>query len=201
MDDRVFGSENSLYFSDKKEEILVVTKGKGEENASFKVLNYKDILEVEVVEDGDSITKTSRMSQAGRMLIGGVVLGGVGAVVGGLSGSTKTINKVSTIDIKILINDTKNPLLVFNVMTIKEGVEKKSFIYTNNKNNADKIHAILKVIIQEIDTKDESLYQTTTIEPPSIADELMKLNTLKNDNVITEEEEYKTAKLKVLSSH
>ena len=49
-------------------------------------------------------------------------------------------------------------------------------------------------------SKDEVLYQTTSIEPLSIADELMKLNTLKNDSVITEEE-YKTAKIKVLSSH
>ena len=155
MDDRVFGAESSLYFSDEKEEILVVAQEKSEENASFRVLNYKDILEVEVIEDGDSITKTSRMSQAGGMLIGGIVLGGVGAVVGGLSGSTKTINKVSTIDIKILINNKENPLYVFNVMTIKDGVAKKSSVYTNNKNNADKVHAILKVIIQEMDSKDQ----------------------------------------------
>ena len=61
-----------------------------------KVLSYRDILSSEIDEDiwGGSttiITKTSRDSQLGGTLLGGLVLGPAGAVIGGLSGE-KNLN-------------------------------------------------------------------------------------------------------------
>ncbi|EPZ54444.1 hypothetical protein H477_3583 [[Clostridium] sordellii ATCC 9714] len=47
--------------------------------------NYKDIIEFELLEDGESITKGG----LGRAVAGGVLLGGVGAIVGGVTGIEK----------------------------------------------------------------------------------------------------------------
>ena len=56
--------------------------------------DYKDIIESEVIIDGKSVTKTSRASQFVGTAIGGVLAGGVGVIIGGLSGSTSTKEKV-----------------------------------------------------------------------------------------------------------
>ncbi|MNB78990.1 hypothetical protein D3C81_1345880 [compost metagenome] len=44
-----------------------------------KTYAYKDILEVEIVEDGTTLIKTSRGSQLGGAILGGAIAGGVGA--------------------------------------------------------------------------------------------------------------------------
>lgn len=64
---------------------------------SIQLYDYKDIIESEVVIDGKSVTKTSRASQFVGTAIGGVLAGGVGAIIGGLSGSTSTKGKVKRI--------------------------------------------------------------------------------------------------------
>ena len=51
----------------------------------FYVDAIENIVEVEVVVDKNSIAKTSKSSMATRALVGGVLLGGVGAVIGGVS--------------------------------------------------------------------------------------------------------------------
>lgn len=55
---------------------------------------YHQIIECELTEDGNTISKTSRASQLGCALVGGLVAGGVGAIVGGLSGSKKNLNNL-----------------------------------------------------------------------------------------------------------
>src|SRR5690625_2106720 len=53
-----------------------------------------DIIESEVVVDSHTITKTARGSQIGGAAVGGVLLGGVGAIIGGLSGGTGSFEQV-----------------------------------------------------------------------------------------------------------
>lgn len=55
-------------------------------NIDLDVLTYRDILSSEIFENGVTITKTARGNQLGGALIGGLALGGVGAIIGGLSG-------------------------------------------------------------------------------------------------------------------
>jgi len=79
---------------------------------SARTFSYKDILESEVIIDGETVTKTSRTSQVGGAILGGIFAGGVGAVIGGLSGKTASKEKVKTIQLKIIVNDIKNPLQI-----------------------------------------------------------------------------------------
>jgi hypothetical protein len=79
-------------------------------DAFFKIFSYRDILESEVLEDGHSVTKTSRSSQLAGTLVGGLLLGGVGAIIGGLSGKKTTHKKVTRIELKVVVNDTSHPI-------------------------------------------------------------------------------------------
>jgi hypothetical protein len=86
-------------------------------NNSPEIYDYKDILESEILEDGITITNTSRTSQLGGALVGGILAGGVGVVVGGLSGKKSTEREINKIDLKVVVNNTKSPNKIINFLT------------------------------------------------------------------------------------
>ncbi|WP_397537856.1 hypothetical protein [Rummeliibacillus pycnus] len=73
------------------------------------IIDFNNIMETEIIQNGVLITETSRGSQLGGAIVGGVLAGGVGAVIGGLSGSTKTEEETKSIELGIFVNDLENP--------------------------------------------------------------------------------------------
>lgn len=51
-----------------------------------EIYNYSDIVDFELLEDGEFIVK----GRLGRAVVGGVLFGGIGAVVGGVTGGKKS---------------------------------------------------------------------------------------------------------------
>ena len=96
---------------------------------TLDVISYRDILSSEVFEDGETITKTARSSQLGGTLVGSLVLGGVGTIIGGLSGKKTSSNKVNRIDLRVTVNRTETPLHDINFMNVE--VKKNGIIYTS----------------------------------------------------------------------
>lgn len=86
---------------------------------ALRFITYSDMIESEIMLGADTITKTSRSSQLAGAAVGGLLLGGAGAVIGGLSGKTVASQNVKEVSLKLLINDTSNPvhLIVFNSAT------------------------------------------------------------------------------------
>lgn len=60
--------------------------------------------------DGKTITKTSRGSQALGMAVGGVLGGGLGLLIGGLTASTSETKKIKNVSLKLLMNDLTTPV-------------------------------------------------------------------------------------------
>src|SRR5690606_17399485 len=87
-------------------------------DALMDVSSYRDLISSEIFEDGDTITSTSRSSQIGGALVGGIALGGVGAIVGGLSGKTTSTRKPKRLDLRITVNRTDSPIHDINFMDI-----------------------------------------------------------------------------------
>ena len=75
-----------------------------------RVIPFRDLLACEILEDGAAITKTSRGSQVVGAAVGGLLLGGMGALIGGLSGSTTTRQTVSSVLLRLTVNDTAQPI-------------------------------------------------------------------------------------------
>lgn len=163
------------------------------------ILDYKDILESEIIEDGNTITKTSRSSQIGGALLGGVLLGGVGAIIGGLSGEKSTDKEIVRVDLKIVINNTKMPVHVINFLIDESvdpmngkpfGIKKESTKYKDTISKVNHWHSLISVLIRQADdadkkTQEEKSNQTSS---NSLIDELKKLSDLFKDGVITERE-------------
>jgi len=184
---------------DKKEICIIKKKGN---DFALDVISYNDLLSSEIFEDGKTITRSSRASQLGSALIGGLAFGGIGAIVGGLSGSKTSTHKVSKVDLRITINKTNAPIHDVNFMNFEgKGTE---IVYPGAIQRARHWHSLLEVIISRTDAEDKlnenriNQNATETVVYSSVADELSKLVDLKNQGIITEEE-FASQKTKLLS--
>lgn len=186
-----FGGFYTFAIDDESEKIAFVSE------YTRKIIDYKDIIGVEIIEDGNTIMSKSASRTIGGALIGGVLAGGAGSIVGGLSGNTKQKNKVSSLSVKILIRDTQYPSLEIkcfesSTMTTerKKSLETEgkleSHIYQSCKRQANEIKDMLSVIIDKMDNKSKK--NNFNPSSNSIADELLKLNDLKEKGILTEVE-------------
>lgn len=151
-----------------------------------KIYRFDDIVGFELLEDGDSVTKGG----LGRALVGGALLGGVGAIVGGVTGKKKTKSVVNSLKVKITVNDTSNPTVYVNLLNSK--TKTNSFVYKVSYSSAQEILSMLSVITENQNEKENK--ENTT----SVADELMKLKRLLDEGILTEEE-FNTQKSKILN--
>ncbi|EMI11233.1 SHOCT domain-containing protein, partial [Anoxybacillus gonensis] len=170
---------------------------------NINLYNYRELLEVEVIEDGETVTKTSRSSQIGGALIGGLIAGGTGAIIGGLSGKQVTNEEVKKVYLKILVNDIDNPVKKVVLLDKQQAIKKSHYEYQIAKEKALEWHSLIRVLINIADKEDtEKQSKETTVrqrESLFVADELLKLAQLHKDGMLTKEE-FEAEKQKLLSS-
>lgn len=180
---------SGLAVDERRKKLCLITNNGT--SVSQRIVYYKDILSVELFEDGTSVTKTVRSSQIGGAVVGGLLLGGVGALVGSLSGKTKTSGKIKRIDLRLIVNDTSTPLHDVAFMNV-EG-KKDGIIYTQAIQVARRWHGIVEVLIKRANAEERSLQDSERQTQPalpnaSVADEIKKLADLHNSGVLTAEE-------------
>jgi len=159
------------------------------QTAFSKAFSYVDILSVEIFYDGNTVTKTNRVSQIGGALIGGLVLGGVGAVVGGLSGKTSSKKEVKKIELRIIVNDKQSPIqdIVFLNTKCKDWTP----LYKESERSVRHWFAITSLLIEEADKEDSKNSRQPILDTNknnSLADTLNDLNELFQKGILTEAE-------------
>lgn len=189
-----FGGFYIFAIDEVNEKIALVTESVNH------IVSFSDIIGVELIEDGNTVSKKSTTRTIGGAIVGGVLAGGVGTIVGGLSGNSTQKSKISSLSVKILLRSLDKPSLLITcfdsrTMTIehKASIEtdgkSESYIYKIGKKNADDIKDLVSVIIDRIDTKIGTLpVEIAPKHSNSIADEILKLNELKEKGILTEEE-------------
>ncbi|WP_158712647.1 hypothetical protein [Parabacteroides pacaensis] len=110
--------ENGIIAIDKNREKIVYIDDKGDTLVT-KEFSFSDIIACELIKDGETIYKKSATRTIGGAIVGGVLSGGVGAIIGGLSGSAKEKEKINSIDIKITLRDIDTPNFKFNFFEYK----------------------------------------------------------------------------------
>jgi hypothetical protein len=128
-----------LGYDEVRKKICIVNDSESE--ITPYVYSIKDIMEVEIIKNETSITKTSRGSQLGGAVVGTVLAGGIGTIIGGLSGSKKTKEIVNRFDLRILVNDLKKP--IHNVSFLFESVQEANY------EEAERWYAILRILIKQ----------------------------------------------------
>lgn len=106
-----------------------------------KIFNFSDIIDFELLEDDISIASGG----LGRALVGGVALGGTGAVVGAVTGKKTTKRKITKLIVKITMNDFDFPCIM--IILINKPIKNTSKDYQKAFNEAHQIISILNVMI------------------------------------------------------
>lgn len=103
-------------------------------NNPIKIYNFNDVVNCEILEDSNVILNTQSQAHVsiGKAVVGGMLLGGAGAIIGGNAGKTTSVttqhNFCQNLSIKITINDLQNPC--YFIKLINKKTSKNSKIYS-----------------------------------------------------------------------
>jgi hypothetical protein len=155
-----------------------------------RLIRFQDLLEVEIQEDGQTITKTQNTSQVGRALVGGVLLGPVGALAGALTAKKSSIAKTRRIDLRLVIADATSPVHTLNFLDHPNGVEKSSLTYRQAREKAEHWYGAITACIRQAEQAAPPLPAPSPPQAstPSVADELQKLADLRTRGILTDAE-------------
>ena len=131
-DDSIYGYCVHVYIDDHNKKLLVAN---GMISQRY-VLNYNDILGMEVQEDG------VHTNGVGRAVVGGALFGGTGAVVGAVTGK-KTVQNIRII---LYLKDVINPKVEINFIDSRD-IKCDSDVYRYIRNFANHLDATVRAII------------------------------------------------------
>lgn len=138
----------AILFDDSKKELHFLDK------TNYKKISYKELLQVEVVEDKDSITKTSRKGQVGGAVLGGLLLGSTGAIIGGLSSQKRHTETLKEIGLRVVVNDTTSPIHEFTFYNFVKPIKKETNQYKMVYKDVYEWFKLFEVLIHQADKDD-----------------------------------------------
>ena len=171
-----------------------------ETSRKTRIFKFEDILSCEILKDGETTYKKSTSRTVGGALLGGVLLGGAGAIVGGLSGNTKKNVKIKSLELKIVVRDLQDPNWIIPFYK-----EDSALLLTNATKEVNKWKDIFSIIIDRVDKSEKDKEDTKMIVQNSpimssgdIYEQLQKMADLKDKGILTEEE-FIVQKAKILA--
>lgn len=174
---------SGISIDEAESKILLLSRSEPELELKHRTIENRDIFSSELFEDGDTVHKTSRSSQAAGAVVGGILLGGVGAVIGGLSGKTIAKGKVKRIELRLIVNDSDNP--IHDICFLNREVSRDEVLYKGSSDMARQWQARLDVLINRAD-KEDLINENKSFD--SISNEIRKLADLKSDGIINDKE-------------
>jgi hypothetical protein len=158
-----------------------VVLGSGNYDAAY---DFTQIASVEVVENGVTVTQTNRGSQLLGAAVGGLAFGAVGAVVGGLSGSSRSRARLRGISLKVTVDDQLRPVHVISFLqsSDEKGLDPEGLVARQARERVDRVHAHILNAMRQAQAK-------PTVAPVAFdANELQKLWDMKQAGILTEDE-------------
>lgn len=150
------------------------------------IYDYDDIVNFELLEDGSSVASGG----LGRALVGGVLFGGAGAIVGGVTGKRKTENFCDDLKLKITINNIDNSVVYVNFLEDRTKKDSEKFKVVSEQ--IQETLSILQLIC------DENKHTKSGNSSQSNVEEIKKYKELLDINAISKEE-YETKKNELLN--
>jgi hypothetical protein len=136
----------ALNKTDKK--IAVFKRFNIKESFSPSIYNFNEILECSIKEDGDTIIHTVSKSLIARSMAGGVLFGGIGAVVGGLTGEKVASEKIYRATLSLTFDNLDYPIREVDFLNSNMLVDRNSEIYRKIYDDLNRWHKTISVIIK-----------------------------------------------------
>lgn len=147
--------------------------------AGRDVFDFASLLSFELLEDGETITKGG----LGRAAAGGILFGGVGAIVGGVTGGKKTKGVCTTMRIRLTLKNAYTDTAYIDLIT--SDTKKDSAAYKTAQDAAQRCLSALQIIA---DANSGDNAQPVSSQPATAADEILKFKQLLDVGAITQEE-------------
>lgn len=164
-----------IRFNNETKEFVV---GKVDEFADL--FKYEDIIDYELLKDGNTIVKGSM----GSALIGGALFGTTGAIVGSAGKKQKTIVKCRHLLIRLTLRNTYMPIC--DIYFIDKRVNEDSNEYRTAFKMANDCISYLKIAC-DIAKENQNKVQPS-VSHDEIINEIRKYKQLLDDGILTEEE-------------
>lgn len=164
-----------VQLDDSTQTVQVITKAGF--NSAKEYIKYNQIVSFELIEDGETITKGG----LGSAVVGGALFGVGGVVAGAILGTKKTKAICNSLQLRISVRDYYKKVIIVNYIEL--ATKCTSMTYKQIYEQAQKAVGELQVAVAS--TKKNVATQATN---SSVADEITKLNQLKEQGVLTEEE-------------
>ncbi|WP_159723138.1 SHOCT domain-containing protein [Enterococcus sp. CSURQ0835] len=157
-------------------------------NNTYNTYHFNELNSYELLENGSSVT--SGGLGVGRAVVGGVMLGGVGAVLGGVTKKKKQTNFVESLKILVTFKNRNPVSTTIDFIKKKQQKDKKyEKILVQAKETLSGFDYIINTL--EGDKHSEVVGAMSNSKPSStesVADELRKYKSLADDGIITQEE-------------
>lgn len=155
--------------------------GSGEQRQSYR---FSDISSVGVVQNDATLAETHRGSQILGATVGGMAFGGVGALIGGLSGSSRSRTRIRRMSLKVTIDDSTCPvyMICFFSWPTKDGLDPDHRLCQSARSAMERFHAHLLNAIRATSKTPDPGTQVY------VAEELQRLWNLKEAGILSENE-------------
>lgn len=151
---------------------------------AHKKYAWSSIASVEVVRDGTSITSTNRGSQLMGAAVGEVLLGPLGLLIGGVTGSKRTVQRVSQIGLKIIVDDRYTPIYTIDFLRVPHpGAEPRNKLVKDAARRAEHVHALLGNAVRNSSLQAPS--RAAQLPDRSVGDRINQLWKLKEAGALT----------------
>ncbi|WP_124058407.1 SHOCT domain-containing protein [Vaginisenegalia massiliensis] len=164
--------ENGLFYFDN----LFISLG----HITPKVFKLKDLVSYKIVEDSKEVTSGGISIK--RAIVGNIIAGPAGMVLGGLTGEKTHGKKIKSIKLVFnMVGDFDNKVELINKPIIVGSEEYKNLV--------EKINNIDLFFYNYLQNKNnKSIKEPTKTSSTSVTDELIKLKSLLDSEIITNEE-------------
>jgi len=148
---------SGIAISESECKVIIFKRNDVNEELSPTLFDFNDILECYIKEDNTIVTHTSKSSAIGHAMAGGVLFGGVGAVVGGLSGKKIGYEKIYKSTLCIVVNDLQNPIHDIHFLNSDMLIERDSEMYQDIYYEMNKWHKRISIIIKRNELNSKSV--------------------------------------------
>ncbi len=149
---------------------------------------WGDISAVEIERNGQSLSQTNRGSQVMGAAVGAVLLGPVGLLMGGLTGSRRQKERVNELSLKVLVDDRTAPVHRIVFFRMKgNGIDAQARLLKEPAAKLDHFHALLANAIRHDNRSFASQTANPSLESDT-TDRIGKLWELRQAGALTEDE-------------
>jgi hypothetical protein len=167
---------------------------------STRECTFSQMIQADLLRDDDVVTSTDRGSLVSRALVGGVLLGGVGAVIGGVTAKTYSAQKLTKLILRV-VTESGTFSVTFLDLTKLQRDEGLDGIRDWATGEADRYYGLVLRAMRQSNQPRQAVVSSIASRPAaassSVSLEIERLWKLKERGIISSDE-FALAKAKIL---